>query len=401
MLWLEVTCEGSTKSHKEEFLKSSSDQTFFKLAPPKLVIFPTLEKPINDAGLEWEERYWAETTKDNVVCFGAARKGRKHAARDLYTHPNTTIVAIAKGKVIGKNKYFGSNDVYVSVLHELDDGRKFIVKYCELSKSSVQLNIGDNVNQKQEIGKTAHLGVSAYNRKEKKTYSLYMCHFELYDCSAGEENPIYMNNPPYMRRSDLIDPLAILKEGYENSFGKLGIGDDHLFTVEDGKEALETLYNKYKDMSWNWKWNGSEKEVSVSGKDLLIIIEKMYRLETTHFTSKQYKNCGTGGMEVFGSSPYYGWDASLFTEVPVGTWSHMEGPGLSGNGGNAQVTDREKEFVRLPSVISGMEYKINYIIKYNGFFERWFNKSSETAQATYRNTLGGVRARFMQEIVDN
>lgn len=127
----------------------------------------------------------------------------------------------------------------------------------------------------------------------------------------------------------------------------------------------------------------------------------MYRLETSHFTSKQYQHCGTGGMEVFGPAPYYGWDSSLFTEQPIGIWSAFEGKGLSGSGGNAQITDKKKEFVRLPSVIIGMEYKIKYIIKYNGNFERWFNKSDETARSTYRSTLRSIRARFVQEIANN
>lgn len=399
LLYLRAQAQGN-QQHDKEFLKKEG--AYFKFAPPKLLIFPTLEKPINDPGLEWEERYWAETGKDNVVCFGAARKnGRKHAARDLYTAPSTPVVAMAAGIVIGKNKYFGANDVYVSVLHELPDGRKFIAKYCELAKDSVSLEVKNEVRQGQELGKTAHLGVSAYNRKEKKTYSLYMCHFEIYDCSAGDDNPGYVNNPPYMRRRDLIDPLPILREAYNNTFGDMGEGNDHLFTVNDGKEALRQLYNKYKDNTWSWKWEGSETEVQVTGKDVLTIVEKMYRLETTHFTSKQYQNCGTGGMEAFGSAPYYGWDATLFIEQPVGTWSEFENPGLSGAGGNAQVKDKKKEFVKLPSVIAGMEYKIKYIIKYNGNYARWFNKDNATAQTTYRSSLVGVRARFIQEIAGN
>lgn len=58
------------------------------------------------------------------------------------------------------------------------------------------------------------------------------------------------------------------------------------FTENDGKEALKVIYDKY-------------------GKDMDIIIERMYRDETRHFKSGQYKACGTGGMEVFGSAPYY------------------------------------------------------------------------------------------------
>ena len=153
-------------------------------------------------------------------------------------------------------------------------------------------------------------------------------------------------------------------------------------------------------MVWNWKWDGSENEVRVTGVDVLKIVEKMYRTETSHFTSGQYQNCGTGGMEVFGSPHYYGWDSSLFIEQPIGTWSAFEGKGLSGNGGNEQVTNRKKEFVKLPSVLAGMEYKIKYIIKYNGNYARWYNSKNIAAQNTYRTELRGVRARFIQEFIN-
>ncbi|EKT3967486.1 hypothetical protein NTJ12_002578 [Flavobacterium psychrophilum] len=65
------------------------------------------------------------------------------------------------------------------------------------------------------------------------------------------------------------------------------------FTVDDGKKALEIIYDKY-------------------GEEMAIIIERMYRDETAHFTSKQYASCGTGGMESHGEPEYYGWDSSFF-----------------------------------------------------------------------------------------
>ncbi len=123
----------------------------------------------------------------------------------------------------------------------------------------------------------------------------------------------------------------------------------------------------------------------------------MYRLETSHFKSTQYQNCGTGGMEVHGPAPYYGWNSSRFEELPIGTWSAFEGAGLSGVGGNAQVTSQQKEFIKFPSVYGGMIYKAKYIIDYNGKFERWFSTNSSN-QRTYRNTLSGIRARFVDAL---
>lgn len=156
--------------------------------------------------------------------------------------------------------------------------------------------------------------------------------------------------------------------------------DEKLFNEEDARKALRIIHDKY-------------------GKDIAVIVEKMYRLETAHFTSKQYKHCGTGGMEVFGSAPYYGWDSTTYKNhpehTPIGTWSAMEGAGLSGKGGNVQQTNKPKTFVKLPTVLAGMEYKAEYIKRYDGNYARWFNKDNAIAQEAYRESLKGIKPRIV------
>ena len=153
------------------------------------------------------------------------------------------------------------------------------------------------------------------------------------------------------------------------------------FTEDDGKQALKAIYNKY-------------------GKDMAIIIERMYRDETAHFKSGQYKACGTGGMEAFGSAPYYGWDSSFFEANPefhpIGIWSAYENKGMSGQGGNQQVTTRKKEFVVLPSVLAGMEYKAFYINKHNGNWARWHSTKASNQQ-TYKTHIESIKPRFVNE----
>lgn len=126
----------------------------------------------------------------------------------------------------------------------------------------------------------------------------------------------------------------------------------------------------------------------------------MYRDETAHFKSGQYKACGTGGMEAFGKAPYYGWDASFFDAYPefrpMGIWSAFENKGMSGQGGNKQVTDKKKEFVILPSVLGGMEYKVFYIKKHNGNWARW-HSTNPSNQETYKKFLESIKPRFVNE----
>lgn len=80
---------------------------------------------------------------------------------------------------------------------------------------------------------------------------------------------------------------------------------------------------------------------------------------------------------------------------PVGTWSHKENPGLSGKGGNKQQTEKPKVFVKLPSVLAGMEYKAEYIVRHNGNYARWYNAADDGAQEKYKERLKGIKSKIV------
>jgi hypothetical protein len=157
------------------------------------------------------------------------------------------------------------------------------------------------------------------------------------------------------------------------------------FNEADAKAALRVIYDKY-------------------GADMATIIERMYRDETAHFRSLQYVKCGTGGMEAFGEPPYYGWDSSFFSQhpefTPTGLWEAFENKGMSGQGGNKQVTDKKKRFIIFPSVLGGMEYKAFYINKHNGNWARW-HSTNTTIQSTYKKHLENIRPRYVNEFEAN
>ncbi|ESN50183.1 hypothetical protein [Enterobacter sp. MGH 16] len=154
-----------------------------------------------------------------------------------------------------------------------------------------------------------------------------------------------------------------------------------LFTVQDGKDALRKIYDNY-------------------GKDMSVIVERMFRIETTHFTSGQYQHCGAPGMEVHGTPPAYGWSSDFFAQhpeyQPTGIWSKKEGKGLSGQGGNTQVTDKPKQFVVFDSVESSMEYIVYYINKHDGNYARWYS-TQDSAQKLYRKECGAIIPKFTNE----
>ncbi|WP_235879283.1 lytic transglycosylase domain-containing protein [Burkholderia sp. USMB20] len=159
-----------------------------------------------------------------------------------------------------------------------------------------------------------------------------------------------------------------------NFIAKPVTGENH-FTEEDARDALKYIFDKY-------------------GRTIAETVERMYRTETRHFQSSQYRRCGTGGMEVHGPAPYYGWTPDFYSEPPIGTWAAFEGAGLSGVGGNAQVTNKKKVFVAVSSVRVGMEFKAKYIVHYNGNYARWFSTDAN-AQAIYRKTLESITPRIV------
>lgn len=224
-LYLQAKAQGE-KQHDKEFLKQ--DGAYFQIGGGKEIIFPLLVKPENDKENKWGKNYyWAAAQGNNMATFNTGRAGnecgtwkRMHAARDLYTNPETEVVAICRGTVLEVKNFYSQTD-QVTVLHETNDGRKFIVRYGELAPSSITVKKNDLVQQKQKLGVTGKLlkrdGTPLLIRDQKV---VYMLHFELYTGNAGYniDTPLSNCEPPFARRRDLIEPLDILQEGYRNTF---------------------------------------------------------------------------------------------------------------------------------------------------------------------------------------
>ncbi|WP_240613072.1 hypothetical protein [Chitinophaga parva] len=150
---------------------------------------------------------------------------------------------------------------------------------------------------------------------------------------------------------------------------------------------------------------GLKKVLETFGPEMARTVERMYRTETTSgypkkygygvFTSGQYRNTGTGGMEARPGHehdpPYYGWAGKELFEQhpeyrPLGLNPMFEGVGMSGQGGNQQVTDHPKPFIIFPTVEAAMMYKVEYIQRYNGNWARW-GAIDPSAQQNYRNRV--------------
>lgn len=129
--------------------------------------------------------------------FGANRDGgkRKHAACDLIAPKGTEIYAVENGKVT-YGPYLFYRGTY-AIEFRLDSGK--IVRYCEIEKVASGVSVGSILTEGTLI---AYVG---------KMYVDSMLHFELYE-GTGSGPLTVRSNPPYQRRSDLIDPTDYLDE---------------------------------------------------------------------------------------------------------------------------------------------------------------------------------------------
>lgn len=253
-IWLKASVPGGEDLQNNEFLNdsepgssnTSKGGSYFIIGENKYIIFPLLVKPRNDIEGANSGDYWAANGKNQTNYNVNRSRGRKHAARDLETEPRETVVAIAGGVVLEAQAfYLGTHQV--TIHHTIPDGREFIVRYGELDPKSLTVGEGDEVIQGQELGKTGKM----------EGISRYMIHFEQYTGSEGFEVKNYRltqnNNPPFNRRNDLIDSLAILEEGYRNTFEQGNVERVDPTTLSASGEVIQFIkdYEGFEQYAYN------------------------------------------------------------------------------------------------------------------------------------------------------
>jgi len=215
----------------------------------KSIIFPLKVKPKNDINGIWKNYYWAASLGDrnaSQAIFGWNRSGnRKHAARDLYTEPSTEVIAICDGAVKSITAYYMGTS-QITIEHKTNDNRRFFARYGEVDPNSITVNVGDKVSQGHILAKTGLMISSETNRHPRiiAGETVYMLHFEYYEGNESESPPNNTSDLPYRRRGDLCDPLAILHEGYENTFSDIfqngsRIDINQLQVSDEGKEFIK------------------------------------------------------------------------------------------------------------------------------------------------------------------
>jgi murein DD-endopeptidase MepM/ murein hydrolase activator NlpD len=136
--------------------------------------------------------------KTGARWFGAPRSGgRHHAAVDLLAPHLSRIRAVADGVVIQAPYYFYTGTNALEVNHP----GVGIVRYGEIDMHKVvHLKAGDRVRAGDLVAYVGRLDSGSS-----------MLHFELY--SGKGRGPLTVRaNPPFQRRSDLVDPTSLMDE---------------------------------------------------------------------------------------------------------------------------------------------------------------------------------------------
>ena len=203
-------------------------------------IFPLKMEPVNSRNNSKYSLYaWDREETEGLVqtMFGSNRdKGeRKHGGIDLYTGETTSgeVVAIADGEVLYTAHFYNKTN-HITIYHEIN-GKPYIVRYGELVPSSITHKKGDTVTQGEKLGETGVLIKDGNPMPICFSKPMRMLHFEVFNMEIDgisinelkkiEDKSKYvltnfsndMSKPKYNRRKDIINPLEILKQGYEAS----------------------------------------------------------------------------------------------------------------------------------------------------------------------------------------
>lgn len=170
-------------------------------------------------------------SESNAATFGYKRPdNRIHAARDLYFDVDEPIYAIDGGTVKQVSAFYYDTWV-IEIEHDYEHvkGKKIMVRYGEVNKDGILVKVGQRVEKGDKIAK---IGLLFPYIRQPYPDKRGMLHFEIY---TGEEtgsltnkkvkyddmtyakSTNYNKGRSFQRRKDLIDPLPLLKNMYENS----------------------------------------------------------------------------------------------------------------------------------------------------------------------------------------
>ena len=141
------------------------------------------------------------TWNNGMRQFGAKRDNgtRLHAGCDIYAPIGTPIYSMMHGKVI-----MGYTEYYKGTYSITIDHGAFIARYCEINKPENLIPVNTIIESGQQIATVSKI----------EGMNLSMLHLEVFEgYLIGPYKDL--NNPPYMRRKDLINFTKALNNIYQ------------------------------------------------------------------------------------------------------------------------------------------------------------------------------------------
>jgi hypothetical protein len=118
---------------------------------------------------------------------------------------------------------------------------------------------------------------------------------------------------------------------------------------------------------------------AIKGRDRARKIEQIWRLETEHFKSDQFKLTGTAGME-------------------LGNWSNLDESKMRTikmNDNHLTGAKKSRTFLVWDNLLDFLLYLSDYIDRHDGNIGRW-NSTDPGKQAKYINKVDTIIPRFIQ-----
>jgi len=135
------------------------------------------------------------------------------------------------------------------------------------------------------------------------------------------------------------------------------------------------------------------KALKKYSKEIVQNCERIFRMETAHFTSSQFKHTYSPGMEKFASTFPYGWttlnkvlwkDFPIY--APVGTYTMPE-----------NQTGITKTFLKFPTLTASVMTVCAFLDNNGNNPAAWYSKNLES-QARYQKTLNGIIPKITNEV---
>ena len=157
------------------------------------MIFPIKIKPLKDftGSRSFGAERWFDKDKDGIR---ERNEIRLHAGIDLHSKEGTEVFAMESGKIwqFSPEYYLGTQALAIK-------GKNYTIRYCEIE---TKLRAGKEVKEGDLIGTV----------KRCKGIPSIMLHVELFTMINSNFPLTNLNNAPYFRRSDLINPTNLLEQ---------------------------------------------------------------------------------------------------------------------------------------------------------------------------------------------